>query len=97
MENYDASKRNSYIMYLGANNLYGWAMSQPLPMSNFKWLTDKEMKEFHVTIVPDDSSRGYILECDLGKYCFYYLYIYLYIWWSVMFLSYAFQSILVIS
>ena len=31
MENYDASKRNSYIMYLDASNLYGWAMSQPLP------------------------------------------------------------------
>ena len=30
MENYDASKRNNYMMYLDANNLYGWAMSQPL-------------------------------------------------------------------
>ena len=27
MENYDANKRNSYIIYLIANNLYGWAMS----------------------------------------------------------------------
>ena len=43
MENYYASKRNSYIMYLDANNLYGWVMSQPLPTSNFKWLTDEEM------------------------------------------------------
>ena len=29
-------------------------------------------------MVPDDSSKGYILECDLGKYCFNYLYIYVY-------------------
>ena len=36
MENYNASKCNSYIMYLDANNLYGWVMSQPLPTSNFK-------------------------------------------------------------
>ena len=36
MENYHASKRNSYIMYLNVNNLYGWAMSQPLHTSNFK-------------------------------------------------------------
>ena len=36
MENYDASKRNNYIMYLDANNIYGWAMSQPLLTSNFK-------------------------------------------------------------
>ena len=29
-------------------------------------------------MIPGDSSRGYILECDLGKYFFYYLYIYVY-------------------
>ena len=78
MENYDVSKRNSYITYLGANNLYGWAMSQPLPTSNFKWLTDEEMKDLDVLILPDDSSGEFILECDLGKYCFYNLYIYVY-------------------
>ena len=65
-ENYDASKRNSYIMYLDANNLYGWAMSQPLPASNFKWLTDEEMEELDVMMVLDDSPRGYILVCDLS-------------------------------
>ena len=65
-------------MYLDANNLYGSAMSQPLPTSNFKWLTDEEMEELDVMMGPDDSSRGYILECDLGKYYFNYLYIYVY-------------------
>ena len=63
MENYYASKRNRYIMYLDANNLYGWAMSQPLPTYNFKWLTDEETEELDVMMVPIDSSRGYILEC----------------------------------
>ena len=53
-------------------------MSQPLSTSNFKWLADKKMEELDVMMVPDDSSRGYILECDLGKYYFYYLYIYVY-------------------
>ena len=57
MENYDVSKRNSYIMYLDANNLYGWVMSHPLPMSNFEWLTEQEMEELDVIMVPNDSSR----------------------------------------
>ena len=67
MENYNASKRYSYIMYLGVNNLHGWAMSKPLITSNFKWLTDEEMKDLHVKMIADDSSRGYILDCDLGN------------------------------
>ena len=75
---YDASKRSSYIMYLDANNLHGWAMSQPRPTSNFKWLTDEEMEELDVMMVPGDSPRGYILECNLGKYYLYYLYIHVY-------------------
>ena len=53
-------------------------MSQPLPNSNFKWLTGKEMEELNVKMRPEYSSRGYILECDLGKYYFYYLYIHIY-------------------
>ena len=43
--------------------------------SNFLWLTDEEMKELDVNIIPDDSLREYISECDLGDYYFYYLYI----------------------
>ena len=58
MKNYDASKRNNCIMYLGADNLYGWAKSQPLPTSNFKWLTDEEIEELDVMMVPNDSPWG---------------------------------------
>ena len=36
-KNYDQNKESSYIQYLGANNLYGWAMSQKLPVDDFKW------------------------------------------------------------
>ena len=35
---YDSSKENGLIMYLDANNLYGWAISQYLPYSRFKWI-----------------------------------------------------------
>ena len=47
-------------MYLDANNLYGSAVSQPLPTSNFKCLTGEAMEELDVMMVPDDSSRRYI-------------------------------------
>ena len=36
MENYDKNKESSYIQYLDANNLYGSAMSQKLPVNGFK-------------------------------------------------------------
>ncbi|XP_072018277.1 uncharacterized protein [Amphiura filiformis] len=42
-DDYDPSKPSKYIIYLDANNLYGWAMSQPLPVGDFKWMTPKEL------------------------------------------------------
>ena len=33
---YDKSKSTKYLQYLDANNLYGWAMSQPLPTGKFR-------------------------------------------------------------
>ena len=36
MNNYDKDIISSYLMYLDANNLYGWAMSQKLPVNGFK-------------------------------------------------------------
>ena len=46
---------NKYITYLDANNLYGWAMSKPLPISNFKWM--KNLNNWR--------NRPCILEVDL--------------------------------
>jgi hypothetical protein len=42
MANYDPKKESKYLPYLDANNLYGWAMSQPLPIKDFKWMNDTE-------------------------------------------------------
>ena len=42
MKNYDPTKESKYIEYLDANNLYGWAMSQKLPISGFKWVDSEE-------------------------------------------------------
>lgn len=41
---YKPDKENNHIKYYDANNLYGWAMSQPLPYSGFKWLTCNDRK-----------------------------------------------------
>ena len=40
MKNYDKNKESSYIQYLEANNLYGWVMSQKLPVNGFKWINN---------------------------------------------------------
>ena len=47
MKNYDKNNESSYIEYLDANNLYGWAMSQKLPIKGFKWVKKKELSEFN--------------------------------------------------
>ena len=44
MKEHDEKAPSKYVMYLVANNLYGWAMSQYLPTGNFKWMSDKEIK-----------------------------------------------------
>ena len=62
---YDKDQERNYIMYLDANNLYGWAMSQPLPESGFVWLNEDEIAELDVLNIADDASEGYILEVDL--------------------------------
>ena len=61
---YDTTKANTWLQYYDANNLYGWAMSQPLPVSSFQWVTPEQAKEA-VTLAAD-SEVGYILEVDLA-------------------------------
>ena len=40
MNNYGKSIDSSYLMYLDANNLFGWTMSQKLPVNGFRWVYD---------------------------------------------------------
>ena len=58
---------NKFIMYWAANNLYGWAMNQPLPYCDFNFLTKNEISEFCLKLF-ENSPIGYILEEDL-EYC----------------------------
>ena len=43
MKEYNKEKPSKYIMYLDANNLYDYAMSQYLPTGGFKWLTERQI------------------------------------------------------
>ncbi|GFS98101.1 c2H2-type domain-containing protein [Trichonephila clavipes] len=62
---YDSSREHSYILALDCVNLYGYAMSMPLPYNNFAWLTPKEQQEFDIFNTSPSFSQGYILEVDL--------------------------------
>ena len=65
MKDYDEMAPSKYIMYLDANNLYGWAMSQYLPTGGFRWLTEKEINKIDLAKYKEDSKKDVILEVDL--------------------------------
>ena len=67
MKNYDKNIDSSYIEYLDANNLYGWAMSQKLPVNGFKWVQQKKLSKFSEDSTKNydgNSNKGYFLEMD---------------------------------
>ena len=66
MKGFNNSELSKYLMYLDANNLYGWAMSQKLPIHSFKWLSNKEIENiFNNQIVQVWEKTPCILEVDL--------------------------------
>ena len=64
MKNYDKNEESSYIQYLDANNLYGWAMSQKLPKNGFKWANNEIDEEF-IKSYDENSDKGYNLEAGV--------------------------------
>ena len=64
------SNENTKLLYIDANNLYGWAMSQYLPTSEFEKLDFPEEYELEQIVedlrfIPDNNEYGYFIECDL--------------------------------
>jgi hypothetical protein len=62
-EHYDKTKESSYITYVDANNLYGWAMVEPLPYKDIKFVKNITLEDILKT--PDDNDIGYMVETDL--------------------------------
>ena len=60
---FNPNEDTTYLQYLDANNLYGWAMSQPLPTGGFKWVdvNPNERSELATRI-----DKGYLLEVDVS-------------------------------
>ena len=66
MEEYDSNKPTNYLQYLDANNLYGWAMSQPLPTGEFRWTNCKDWNPKRlVDMLANEAKYGYLLEVDV--------------------------------
>ena len=73
MEDYDKNKELSYLQYWDANNLYGWAMLQKLPVNNFEWTEDtSEFNEDFIKHYNEESGAGSFLEVDT-QYLKYYM------------------------
>ena len=62
LKSYDPKQESKHIIYLDANNLYGYAKSQFFPISGFKWI---DPKEFNLNKYTSNSSKGCVLKVDL--------------------------------
>ena len=69
MKDYDKKIESSYLTYLDANNLYGWAMSPKLPVNGFIWYNDY-LSDFHEDFiknyVENSDAEGYFPEVDIA-------------------------------
>ena len=62
MEDYDENKESSYIRYWDVNHLYGWSMSQKLPLNKFEWIKDMfQFNEDFIKNYNEESDEGYLL------------------------------------
>ena len=66
MKDYDKNIELSYLQYWDINNLYGWAISQKLPVNNFEWIKyTSQLNEDFIKNYNDESDKGYLLQVDV--------------------------------
>ena len=63
-EDFNPDSPTKYLAYLDANNLYGWAMCDPLPVGNFEWMSEEELKNWK-NHMSEACPSGSVLEVDL--------------------------------
>ena len=62
-DKFNPNEDSTYLQYLDANNLYGWAMSQPLPTGGFKWV---DVNPNEISELATRTDKGYILEVNVS-------------------------------
>ena len=66
MKDYDKNKKSSYFKYWEVNNLYGWAISQKLPVNGFKWVEDlSEFNEDFIESYNEKINERYFLQVGI--------------------------------
>ena len=63
-DSYEPLRPKTYIVYLDANNLYGWSMSEPLPTGNVRFVSDYRAF-YNIRDIDCSGDTGYVLEVDL--------------------------------
>jgi len=64
MNDHDPTQETSYLMYYDINNMYAFAMCQPMPLCDITWDTDVSIDQ--VLETADDNETGYIVEVDVS-------------------------------
>ena len=65
-KDYDKNKESSDLKYWGENSLYGWPMSQKLPLGGFKWIGETiQFNEDFIKNYNKDSNIGYSIQADV--------------------------------
>ena len=63
MNNYDKNKESSYVQYWNVNNLYGWAISQKIPVNNFEQIENTfQFNKAFIKNYNGESDKGYFLK-----------------------------------
>ena len=66
MKHYDKNEESLYLKYWDVNNLYGWAISQNLPVNNFKWIEEtSQLNKNFIKNYNEENDEGYFLEVNV--------------------------------
>ena len=59
---YNPDELSTYLQYVDANNLYGWAMINNLPTHRFRWKNGEDFTPEKIDELVKKDKRRYLLE-----------------------------------